>query len=118
MIKDKIERQDLKLYFRKLHEIKMLEAECIEPDRNNKIQYKNYLKKCNKVSRLKNEISSVNVGFSLLTEDEKNILYQVCWQQVPVNQVKNIYHVSTKTMGRWINKAMNKINTVMGDLSD
>ena len=117
MVKDKIKRQDLKLYFRKLHEIKMLESECIEPDKNNKAEYDDYLEKCSKVSRLKREISSVNVAFNLLTEDEKNILYLAYWKQVPIIQIRGIYHIGSTTINRWINKAISKMNDVMGDLA-
>ncbi|MFL0197988.1 hypothetical protein ACJDU8_20835 [Clostridium sp. WILCCON 0269] len=118
MIKDKIQRQDLKLYFRKLHEIKVLRAECIEPARGNQIEYDNYLEKCAKVSRLKREISSVNVAFNLLTEDERNILYLVYWKEIPITQVRVMHHVGNSTIHRWINRAIGKINDTIGDLND
>ncbi|MFL0198342.1 hypothetical protein ACJDU8_22660 [Clostridium sp. WILCCON 0269] len=97
--------------------MQVLESSCIEPSITNKIEYDNYFKKCAKASRLKREISSVNVAFNLLTKDERNILYLAYWKQVPIPQIRTMYHIGNTTIHRWINRAINKINNVMGDLA-
>lgn len=98
-------KKDLKKYFENKKELQKLGEECSKMD-SNSIEYME--KEC-KIYELQDLVLDIDVVIDYLNEDEKKLIDLKFVKKVSNKELSFLYKFDVSTIGRKINKIVNKI---------